>query len=285
MPRKKKSSELPPLTGPSPPGSARFGTRTVRSAGTPGEGQRRVFWDTELFKAGSGDAPTQSEPSTAASLGISRDDARSISQMLDDSLNVTSGSIGFTTAPDTADSTQGWDIQSPEDIIQEVVQCVHDRKPWRQKLDDSLLEQKHNERQDRLERGFHIILPDNRVRVFEDELSYRVRCSLLASGPEEEQPPPPRRPDKSKTKNAIRMRQNPWYKKPTSWYSVEEKLRAESNEEDRNDFPYAQVILSLKDEAKADQPSSAAALTPFQKENLEMYKQYMKGQRLPHFLQ
>lgn len=241
------------------------------------DGQRRVVWDPDLFSQ-----KPQSEPSTAASLGLSRDDASKISQLLDDSLHVNSR---FSAAPDSVAPEEDWEVQRPEDIISEVTRYVQERKPWRQKLDDSVLEQKHNERQDRLERGFHIILPDNRVRVMEDELSFRVRCSLLDIDPLEVEPPPPlRRPDKNRRHNQ-KMRMNPWYLKPTSWYSLKEKLKAEQDDENSNDFPYANVILNLPEEPKTDETGGAPQLTPFQKENLDMYKQYMKGNRLPHFLQ
>lgn len=282
MPKKKKASELPPLPGASPPGSARS-ARTLYARGL-GDSQRRVFWDPDLTKASTGEGPSQSEPSTAASLGVLRDDARSISQQFDSSLQAASA---FSVAPDSSNNAEDWAVQNPKDIIMEVVQCVHERKPWRPKLDDSILNQKHNERQDRQDRGFHIILPDNRVRVMEDELSFRVRCSLLDIDPSEaEQPAPPSRSDKSKAKNS-RMRQNPWYLKPGRWYSPSEKLKLENNEEDRNDFPYANVILNLQEEPirEGEKKVEKPPLTTFQKENLDMYKAYMKGLRLPHFLQ
>jgi len=210
---------------------------------------------------------------------MSGDDARGISQLLDDSLHSASG---HSAAPDTVNAGDNWEIQSPEEIIQEVTQHVHARKPWRQRLDDSFLEHKHNERLDRLERGFHIILPDNRVRLMEDELSFRVRCSLLDIDPEDVPPEPqPRPPQKEKSKEQ-RKQQNPWYLKPHSWYSSKDKLNAESTKQN-NDFPYANAILNVPSEPKTE-------LTPFQKENIgivEPYKAWMKkdGHRLPHFLQ
>lgn len=266
MPRKKRASELPPISGQSPPGSANAQSKYD---------DKRVSWDDMLDKR----LHSQSEPSTAVPLDISGDDARGISQMLDDSLHTASGQSA---APDTVNAGDNWDIQSPEEIIQDVTQCVHARKPWRQKLDDSFLDNKHNERLDRLERGFHIILPDNRVRVMEDELSYRVRCTLLDMDPEEFAPPlQARPPPKSKTRKN-RMRQNPWYLKPHSWYSSKDNPNAESTEKS-NDFPYANIILNVPSEPKTE-------LTPFQKENIgivEPYKAWMKkdGHRLPHFLQ
>jgi len=244
-----------------------------------------VGWGPDVFKGSACDAYA-SQPSTAASGGMSHDDVRNLSQQFDDSLQMAS-SVGFSADPEpfVRQESEGWNVQTPANIIEEVTRLVHERKPWRQRLDDSVLDQKHNERQDRMERGFHIILPDNRVRVMEDELSFRVRCSLLDTDPEEEEPPlPPLRPDMSKFKNK-KMRTNPWYLKPEKWYSLEEKLKAENDEENSNDFPYANVILNLPNEPKPNETAGAPALTPFQKENLDMYKTWMKGNRLPHFLQ
>jgi hypothetical protein len=192
---------------------------------------------------------------------------------------------GFTsTAPSSGPKAENdWEVQSVAEIVDEVTRVVQERKPWRHRLDDSVLNIKHNERQDRLERGFHIILPDNRVRVMEDELSYRVRCSLLDISPDEaEPPPPPRRPERYRSKHQ-RMRSNPWYLKATSWYCPKERLKAEADQEDSNDFPYANVILNLPADRKNDEPPPAQ-MKEFQKENLDMYKAWMKGSRLPHFL-
>merc|ERR1719263_1101347 len=103
----------------------------------------------------------------------------------------------------------------------------------------------------------------------EDELSFRVRCSLLDMDPEEtEQPrPQPRRGEKSKSKKHKRQ-QNPWYLKPQSWYSGKDQ-HAE-NTEKPNDFPYANTILNTPSEAKAE-------LTPFQKENIGMWNHTRPG--------
>jgi len=276
MPRKKKALALPPVGGASPPWSAQSGGS---AKGCKGKDDRRVSWDGYLNEGDDGGTgpPSQSEPSTAVPLDMSRDDARGISQLLDDTLQLASG---HSAAPDTVHAGDKWDVQSPEDIINEVTQHVHARKPWRPKLDDSYLENKHNERLDRLERGFHIILPDNRVRVMEDELSFRVRCSLLDIDPEDAPPPPQaRRPEKDDS-HKRRMRQNPWYLKPHSWYSAKDN---ESTAERSNDFPYANAILNVPGEPKPE-------LTTFQKENIgivEPYKAWMKDgrHRLPHFLQ
>jgi len=282
MPKKKPS--LPPIGGASPR-SPPWSAQSTGSAGYRETDERRVSWDEDAF----GKANTfkslhvlsQSEPSTAAPLDMSHDEARVASMMLDDSLHAASGQ---STAPATVNAGDNWEVQSPDEIIGDVTQYVHARKPWRRKLDDSFLEHKHNERLDRLERGFHIILPDNRVRVMEDELSYRVRCLLLDIDPEDAPaPPPPRRPEKSKPKNN-KMRQNPWYLKPRSWYDKlsKDNPNRESTEKS-NDFPYASTILNVAGEPKIE-------LTPFQKENMgiiEPYKAWMKkdGHRLPHFLQ
>jgi len=276
MPRKKKVPVLPPIHNGSPPWSARSGG-SARYEGDVKDSERRVFWEMDGMadKAGIDEPPSQSEPSTAAPLGMSRDDARSISQLLDDSLQV---GFGANADVNTGDS---WEIQSPDDIIRDVTQYVESRKPWRTKLDDSVLEKRHNERQDRLERGFHIILPDNRVRLMEDELSYRTRATLLDMDPEDAPPPtPPRRPSKSKAKSQ-KMKQNPWYLKPGSWYALKDPAK----EERLNDFPYANVILNLPDEPKTEEPPDRGQPN-FQQDNFTVnaYKHYMKGNRLPHFL-
>lgn len=253
---------------------------------------RRVSWEDGGFaKASAGEwRASQSEPSTAMPLDMSHDDVRDMSQMFDISLHMASG---HSAAPQTVHAGDNWDIQSPDEIIQDVTQYVHARKPWRQRLDDSFLEHKHNERLDRMERGFHIILPDNRVRLMEDELSYRVRCSLLDMDPEDVEPPrpQPRRVEKSKPKK--QRPENPWYLKPHRWFLPKDQLNAE-NTEKPNDFPYANAILNVPSQPKPE-------LTTFQKENIgivEPYKAWMKDGhsiasggngsgtsfRLPHFL-
>jgi len=281
---KKKPSTLPPV-GSASPRSPPW-SRTGSAVGSKDE--RRVSWDDDAFEklaqaktSKSLQAPSQSERSTAAPLDMSHGEAHGISLMLDDSLHAASG---HSAAPATVNAGDNWEVQSPDEIIQDVTQYVHARKPWRRKLDDSFLEHKHNERLDRLERGFHIILPDNRVRLMEDELSFRVRCLLLDVDPEDALPPPqPRRPEKSKPKNN-KMRQNPWYLKPHGWYDKTSKDNPNAQiTEKSNDFPYANVILNVPGEPKME-------LTPFQKENIgivEPYKAWHSkhGHRLPHFLQ
>jgi len=297
MPKKKKVSELPPISGSTPPWSARSARSSTKAEFDEPlkDNQRHMFLRMEsrdLSQTYGGEVPlhlySSSMPSTAASLGMSRDEARGMSLMLDDSLQSTSGVRSFSAAPKDVDAGDQWEVQNVDEILDEVKQCVYERKPWRQMLDDSVLDHRHNERLDREQRGFHIILPDNRVRVMEDELSFRVRSQLLESEDVTPDPPPmPRRPDKNKMKNQ-RMRMNPWYLKPKSWYK--DKLKAENDEESNNNFPYADVVLNLPPGAQVDESSSAQVLTTHQKENLDIYKLYvkdlhMKGFRLPHFLQ
>merc|ERR1719413_268132 len=117
---------------------------------------------------------------------MTSEEMRHLSQLVDSSLDMPSifGSSGDPSATD-------WEVQSPEAIIQEVKQRVHERKPWRHELDESVLERRRqNERQGRLERGYHIILPDNRVRAMEDQLSKRVRAQLLGESVPETTPAP-----------------------------------------------------------------------------------------------
>mmetsp|Transcript_65838 Transcript_65838/g.122836 ORF Transcript_65838/g.122836 Transcript_65838/m.122836 type:complete len:270 (-) Transcript_65838:81-890(-) len=112
-------------------------------------------------------------------------------------------------------------VQTTEEIRNEVRKLVHSRKPWRGEYDEAVLEERsHMEREDVIDRSFHIILPDNRVRAVEDRLSRRIRAQLLG----EPEPIPegttlrfgasavalPKRTQKPR---------NPWYLPAHKWYS------------------------------------------------------------------
>jgi len=239
MPKKKKSVVLPPLADASHSTSAGvphgFGTRD-------GDGQLTGRWKksgTQFWE----NPGIMSQSESSIPLDITGVDARNISQLLENSLHVGSG---FGSAPDS--NADSWDIQGPDDIIKDVMRHVELRKPWRPKLDDSILDKKHNDAQDRMEHGFHIILPDNRVRLMEDELSYRTRASLLDMEVQDAPPPtPPMRPKQSDVKSK-KMKANPWYLKPATWYTLKDNAAAEEN---LSDFAYkkmyADVMVNFQD--------------------------------------
>lgn len=240
------------------------------------------------------------ESTTMGLSGMSRDEVQNISHFMDSSLEMPSMfSAGAT------ESVDEWQVQSVEAIIQDVKQRVHERKPWRKELDDEVLERRRqNERQGRLDRGYHIILPDNRVRAMEDQLSRRVRAELLG----EEVPvetatavPPAntRRAEASKAK-AVRKGGNPWYLPSKSWYS---KSATKDGESQGLGFPYDSQILKtdglyatacdndLVVAKVVDGDGDARPLTQRDKETLQIvddYRAYMKGgahasERLPHW--
>eukprot|EP00971_Amphidinium_carterae_P115852 2294692-Amphidinium_carterae.1 len=77
------------------------------------------------------------------------------------------------------------------------------------------------EREDVIDRSFHIILPDNRVRAVEDRLSRRIRAQLLG----EPEPLPEgtstlrfSAASKAVPKRPVKPR-NPWYLPAHRWYT------------------------------------------------------------------
>jgi len=225
----------------------------------------------------------QSEFSTCLPNSISHDDVQSLHEGLDKSLESSSG-LG------------NWEVQSKEDILAEVRQHVQAQKPWREELDDDIFEKRRtSERRERMDRGYLIILPDNRVRAMDTMLSKRVRAQLLDEQENTEMTSPSawhRRPDENKPRGPRRFR-NPWYLPPSSWYS--NKAAKDDLEGQGGSFPYDSQILrgeratgtgaADEQDASGDGPHQ---LTQREKETLhvvEAYKQHMKGSRLPHFLQ
>mmetsp|Transcript_22931 Transcript_22931/g.42491 ORF Transcript_22931/g.42491 Transcript_22931/m.42491 type:complete len:294 (+) Transcript_22931:76-957(+) len=242
------------------------------------------------FQKGRGDAAfadtTQSDLSTTLP-SSSREEGRTVSRDF-----AYESRDGFSATRDS--SAEDWQVQSPEEIIRDVKRYVHAMKPWRQELDDSILEKRrYQEKQDRLDRVFHILLPDNRVRAMEDELSTRVRGQILDDEEPKVEPvaaPPPQQRrllEDIKAKGHKKVK-NPWYMPAASWHK---NTAAENTGDVRETFPYANVILGLGEEPKSksvDEQADPRELTVHQKETLgivEAYKQYMKGSRLPHFLQ
>lgn len=214
-------------------------------------------------------------------------------------------------------STVDWEIQSPEDIIQEVKSCVQARKPWRQEVDEEQLEShRHASKHDRSDGGFHIILPDNRVRAVEDHINRRLRAQLLGEEVSEallesalprapnKQPPWNRRPQlQGQTPRRVR---NPWYLPSTIWFT--EQVGVDPFAVGSGGFPYDTRILgkaaapkqasasqkqaSYKDEdSRPYDENNPRPLTQKEKESLQSaeFRKWMKvqyeGSRLPHCLQ
>mmetsp|Transcript_19040 Transcript_19040/g.38446 ORF Transcript_19040/g.38446 Transcript_19040/m.38446 type:complete len:276 (-) Transcript_19040:101-928(-) len=226
---------------------------------------------------------------------ISRDDVRGYSDVLDRSMEVPFG---------PGSSKQGasvdWQVQSQDEIIKEVRQFVQAQKPWREEFDESVLERRREaERQERVDRGFMIILPDNRVRAIDTHLSARVHAQLLGEEevpePAPLPPPRPRRQDDSKKPRTARKFRNPWYLPPSSWFSNNAAHDPGAHQD--GSFPYDTQIFRSESASYAGggigQSEDGEAgdgphrLTQREKETLqivEAYKQHMKGSRLPHFL-
>jgi len=199
-----------------------------------------------------------------------------------------------------------WIVQTPEEIINEVRRSVQARKPWREEIDEEALEEKRkNEKQERVDRGFHIILPDNRVRAMEDQLSRRLRAQLLGEEEDDEAAPevstanPQLTAAQRREERARGLRpkaRNPWYLPPKIWYSG--KVGKDPNQISSGGFPYDAQIMgdaaapkpphNEEQETRSYDDGVPRQLTKRDKETLQIvehYKNYMKGQRLPHFLQ
>lgn len=232
-----------------------------------------------------------SDLSTCLPASISVGDVKSLSEALDRSLDI-SAALG----PGRGDTGENeWDVQSQEEILRTARRCVQEKKPWREEVDDASLERRRQT--DRIDRGYLIILPDNRVRPMDAQLSRRVRAQLLGEEEVPEVPAlaaAPRRQEEKKPRGPRRMR-NPWYLSPGEWFAKNAATDPGKGEVGR--FPYDQM---LRGEAPAKSGASVVAdeqepsgdgphrLTQREKETLqivEAYKQHMKGSRLPHFLQ
>uniref|UniRef100_A0A7S2NHD1 Uncharacterized protein n=1 Tax=Zooxanthella nutricula TaxID=1333877 RepID=A0A7S2NHD1_9DINO len=128
------------------------------------------------------------------------------------------------------------------------------------------------------------------------QISRRVRAQLLGEEDvTETAPQPPARAREDGRPKGPRRVRNPWYLPPETWYS--KSAATDPGEGRGGGFPYADQILgggqagsgggagkaSDEGEAGGDRP-----LTQRETDSLEIvqaYKQYMKGSRLPHFLQ
>mmetsp|Transcript_129321 Transcript_129321/g.374484 ORF Transcript_129321/g.374484 Transcript_129321/m.374484 type:complete len:279 (+) Transcript_129321:1-837(+) len=222
------------------------------------------------------------DASTCLPSSMSKDDIRGFSEVLDRSMEIPFGGSKTLSTPAVE-----WEVQSKEDIIKEVKQHVQALRPWRPEFDEAAFERRREEeRQERIDRGFLIILPDNRVRTMDTLLSRRVRAQLL--GEEEvpevaRLPPPARREEKTKKLKA----RTPWYLPPETWFNPNAaKGRREGSS---GSFPYDSHAYHGGGDGGGpeDNPDGPQRLTQREKETLqivEAYKQHMKGSRLPHFL-
>eukprot|EP00929_Paragymnodinium_shiwhaense_P013047 TRINITY_DN120902_c0_g1_i1.p1 TRINITY_DN120902_c0_g1~~TRINITY_DN120902_c0_g1_i1.p1 ORF type:complete len:278 (-),score=71.17 TRINITY_DN120902_c0_g1_i1:127-960(-) len=240
-----------------------------------------------------------------ASTSLSQEDMANLSQFLDSSLELPTAF-----GEDGRAATEDWKVQDPEDIIKEAKRSIHARKPWRSEVDDSLLD-KRRQTERRLDRGYHIILPDNRVRSMEEQLSRRVRAQLLGedvpldlgtgSSGSGSQSARTRGDDKAKArKTALRA---PWYLPANEWFNKEAKKKGQ--EDSSIGFPYDFAILKTEGlYAKNSSPQMCVnkdgkeeelvPLTSRDKETLQgvidEYRTFMKNhpsgpQRLPHYMQ
>lgn len=214
------------------------------------------------------------EKEALAEKAAQREKGRNAAKLLEDSLKLVGGSFEIPPAFDE------WEVQTPDDILDEVRYAVQARKPWRELPDDSLLEKKSH-----IDCGRNIPLPDIRVRLIEDELSLRVRCELL----NEELPPLAHRqlPEKKKSNKGTRKVQNPWYLPAKKWY-LPGAGKIEDPDERSVDFPYAHVIWNLSEQPKKDEHTESLKQAYLMNKDtvtmVEAYKQFMRGHRLPHFL-
>eukprot|EP00933_Yihiella_yeosuensis_P063674 TRINITY_DN6689_c0_g2_i1.p1 TRINITY_DN6689_c0_g2~~TRINITY_DN6689_c0_g2_i1.p1 ORF type:complete len:279 (+),score=63.08 TRINITY_DN6689_c0_g2_i1:123-959(+) len=201
-----------------------------------------------------------------------------------------------------------WKVPDPEDIIKEVRRCVQARKPWREDVDEEKLEamRKADDQERKGGGGFHILLPDNRVKAMEDQLSRRLRAQLLGETEEDEakpsaepamakaapiQPPAMNRRLPEQTRVRVQVR-NPWYLPAKIWYT--DKMGKDPNKVSSGGFPYDTVIL--KDMPQTGEIGSRGdeglprSLSQNEKEALEQilekHGEQIKanGPRLPYFL-
>lgn len=240
--------------------------------------------------------PDQSEFSTCLPGSMSRDDMRSLSEVLDKSLENPSafGSVG-------REINTTWDVQSKEDILKEVKQQVQAQKPWRQYVDEAEMERRRkSDRQDRMGGGFFVIMPDHRVRAMDTMISRRVRAQLFddkedsddlaSSSRRSRRRKDARSVEEGKPKPTRKVR-NPWYLPAQTWYTKQKGKDVADSELGR--FPYDVEILRAQglhggtdddNDHRLDgrPPKKVAEIESLQ--IVDAYKQHMRGLRLPHFL-
>lgn len=191
------------------------------------------------------------------------------------------------------DSTSAdWNVQSAEEHLQDVHRRVQEKKPWRGQLDDSVLTRRQG---GGLDRGCHIILPDNRVRTTEDTLSSRVRAQLLDEDP-------------VAAEAAAKARAQVRRPLPSQRKAPGRRGASSAKASGRPDggvaagaggdgtggvgFPYSSQPFrhGVPDDDAKDDIETKRPLTQAQREGLQIcieYRQYCKkeGLRLPHVLQ
>jgi len=182
-----------------------------------------------------------------------------------------------------------------EEILYEVRRVVMDLRE--EALDDDILERRRPGEGDHTGSSYYIVLPENGVPAVEALLSSRVRAELLNDELQVEQPmqeplQSQRRSleDGSQTKKRTKPR-NPWYVRPSKWYSGSSPGSPESD--GRGGRQHDDPAGGSRDEDAVDGDASdrddePRALTRMEKETLpivEAYRQSLKGHRLPHFLQ
>lgn len=208
---------------------------------------------------------------------------------------------------DLLTASEEWNVQSVEEIIKEVRRSVQARKPWREEVDEAQLEQQRkSERQVDNDRGYHIILPDNRIRAIEDQLDRRLRAQLLgedvgedqekeltkdtqsqSGGRDDAKAKAKAKPAKAAKPQGPKRVRNPWYIDPQIWFSGE--VGKDPNEMSSGGFPYDTLILGDA-AAQAAPPSAEELELRRDKENTQIidgYRKHLQGQnaRIPHFLQ
>lgn len=226
----------------------------------PGAGSRwRVLQDSADCTAGAGDrafGASSEEVSTACPDIASLDDMRDISRLLDSTLQSHSLYETFSHTVDT-----DWKVREVSEILADVRQFVHEQKPWRPPLDDSILEKKVRDKRLEPHDSCLIILPDNRVQNMEDRLSLRVRAELL-----NEPLPPTGSTDAlddslsampstnhlgtskltSETSNsgaAVRKKiRNPWYMNPKDWHNKADPRLIQK----KDGLPYMPAELAMQ---------------------------------------
>jgi len=290
MPKKKPSVKLPQVDGASP----RSLDGTSDQVGHGEIRHRRVLWDPSTLPEDEICCQEPSELSTAVPASISREDARNISEVLESTIQVPSAfSSGI------GGLAGDWEVQSPEDIIREVQKRVQERKPWCGTFDESAMEKRRQtERQGRLDNACHILLPDNRVLAMEEQLSRRVRAQLLD---EEEVPEPAPQPahrtprgQKREVPRPKKVVRNPWYLPAKTWY--DSKAHMDKSDGGGGGFPYdSQTMRTAPEPAREEEEDAGSGgddkpryLTRRDKESLQSvqaFVTFMKGQRLPYFLQ
>lgn len=168
-----------------------------------------------------------------------------------------------------------WQVQSPQEVLQEAKENVRRRRPGEELLDDHQLELLSRP-QDKSHRGCHIILPDNRVRAMEDQLSARVRARLLDEGKGPMETPRAPRPQRRRPQAESRPRappkpRTPWYLPPTQWFNKE---GTGENDEGGGGFPYDGRYKAAEQDGAEGGPLSQKEKDSLQ--IVEAYKQYMK---------